>query len=335
MSLAWTPFHARLHRILKQRQLLEPGQRVLVAVSGGQDSLCLIQVLLDLQPKWDWDLAIAHCDHCWRSDSGANAEYIEWLAQHWGLPYFLQTALWAVRSEAEAREWRYSALAEVAKRHGYPTVATGHTASDRAETLLYNLLRGSGMDGLQALIWQRPVSPKVQLVRPLLEFTRTETAQFCQERELRIWEDHTNQDLKYARNRIRHELLPYLQTHFNPQVESLLAHTAELLQADVEYLEAAAHALLQQSQSTQETDMANQLGLNRRILQSAPRALQRRVVRLFLQHTLPRMPAFEDIEKLIALIPAPNRTQTDPFPGGAIARVEGDWIWLTQTMGTA
>ena len=82
------------------------------------------------------------------------------------------------------------------------------------------------------------------LVRPLLEFTRAQTAQFCQDLQLAVWEDATNQDLEYARNRIRQELLPYLQTHFNPQVESALSQTAELLQAEEEYLEQAAHQLL-------------------------------------------------------------------------------------------
>jgi tRNA(Ile)-lysidine synthase len=224
-------------------------------------------------------------------------------------------------------------LAEIAEQHKYSAVVTGHTASDRAETLLYNLLRGSGMDGLQALTWKRSLSHGVQLVRPLLEFARGETAQFCQERDLQVWEDSTNQDLGYARNRIRQELLPYLQAHFNPQVESTLAQTAELLQAEVEYLETVARELLQQAQLPQQTGRTGQPGLNQRVLQSAPLALQRRVVRLFLQQALPSMPSFQDIEKLTNLIPAPNRSQTDPFPGGEIARVEGDWIWMTELEG--
>jgi tRNA(Ile)-lysidine synthase len=306
---------------------------VLVAVSGGQDSLCLVRLLLDLQPKWDWQLAIAHCDHRWRSDSGANAEYVASLAQEWSLPCHLETAKQIAHSEAEARQWRYGMLAEIAEQHKYSAVVTGHTASDRAETLLYNLLRGSGMDGLQALTWKRSLSQGVQLVRPLLEFARGETAQFCQERDLQVWEDSTNQDLGYARNRIRQELLPYLQAHFNPQVESTLAQTAELLQAEVEYLETVARELLQQAQLPQQTGRTGQPGLNQRVLQSAPLALQRRVVRLFLQQALPSMPSFQDIEKLTNLIPAPNRSQTDPFPGGEIARVEGDWIWMTELEG--
>ena len=321
-SPLWTTLHAHLHHTLKERRLLERGQRVLVAVSGGQDSLCLVKLLLDLQPKWGWQLAIAHCNHRWRADADANANYVQHLAHSWQLPYYQQTAETVTTSEAAARQWRYDALTAIAQQHAYGCLVTGHTASDRAETLLYNLMRGSGADGLQALVWQRPLASAVQLVRPLLATTRAETGQFCQATQLQVWDDTTNYNLAYARNRIRQELLPYLQTHFNPQTEHALAQTAELLQADVAYLEAQAAVLLQQVQHP------DRPGLNRSLLQIAALALQRRTVRQFLQHTLPCTPNFDHIEKLVSLITAPNRSQTDPFPGGAIAYVEDHWIWL-------
>ncbi len=318
----WTPLHDRLHRTLKERSLLEKGDRVLVAVSGGQDSLCLIKLLLDLQPKWNWQLAIVHCDHRWRSDSSQNAEFVSALAQSWQVPFYLEIASQISASEAEARQWRYECLTKIAQTDEFATIVTGHTASDRAETLLYNLMRGSGADGLQALSWNRLLTPTLNLVRPLLDVTRAETAQFCQDADLQIWEDTTNRDLTYARNRIRQELLPYLQTHFNPQVEQNLAQTAELLVAEVEYLEAIASELREKATSV------NHLALNRSLLRSSPLALQRRVVRQFLQKTLTFSPNFDHIEKMTALIVAPNRSRTDPFPGGAIAEVKGDWIWL-------
>ncbi|NJN59102.1 MAG: tRNA lysidine(34) synthetase TilS [Leptolyngbyaceae cyanobacterium SL_5_9] len=337
--MPWTPIHASVHRTIRARNLLQKSQRLLVAVSGGQDSLCLVRLLLDLQPKWNWTLAIAHCNHRWRVDSSANADYVEQLAQGWEVPYFGVAAVNSPTSEAAAREWRYGALAEVAQKQGYAAVVTGHTASDRAETLLYNLIRGSGADGLQALTWQRELNPNLHLVRPLLEITRAETAQFCQTAQLRVWQDSTNQDLHYARNRIRQELLPYLKTHFNPQVEQALSQTAELLRGDIDYLETAATALRQQAttaklsasaQTSAQTSLQQgaEHRLNRLVLKSAHSALQRRVMRQWLQQALPEAPNFDQIEKLTALISAPNRTQTDPFPGGAIATVQGDWICL-------
>jgi tRNA(Ile)-lysidine synthase len=335
----WTPLHAKIHRTIRSRHLFEPNQRLLVAVSGGQDSLCLVKLLLDLQPKWGWHLGIAHCDHRWRPDSQANAQHVENLAKSWEISFYLETAIEALNSEAAARNWRYQALNAIALEHNYNYIVTGHTKSDRAETLLYNLMRGTGADGLQALTWQRPLTDNILLVRPLLEITRTQTGDFCQDFQLPIWEDSTNEDLKYTRNRIRVELLPYLQENFNPQVESALAQTAELLQAEVEYLEQAADRLRCEAMSGGDGEMGRQgdkemgrqeeilpLKLNRRILQKAPLALQRRVMRYCLQQILPCAPSFEQIEKLTALITAPNRSQTDPFPGGAIAKVENDWI---------
>ncbi len=359
----WTHLHAQLHRTLLQRQILPSNQRLLVAVSGGQDSLCLIKLLLDLQPKWGWNLAIAHCDHRWRSDSQSNANHVENLAKNLGISYYLQTASDIPKTEAAARQWRYQALTEIAlakpaptgatptKRiaRNYPYIVTGHTASDRAETLLYNLIRGSGADGLSALTWTRPLadlrwrSPRrgsdnldenpqsqIYLVRPLLEITRSQTGQFCQQQKLPIWEDSTNQDLKYARNRIRSQLLPYLETHFNPKAQQALAQTAELLRADVEYLQLAASDLLQQAISpigdSPQVKIQLPVKLNRPILREAPLALQRRAMRQVLLQILPCAPSFHSVEKLTSLIVAPNRSQTDPFPGGAIARVEHPWI---------
>lgn len=335
----WTPLHARLHRTFRSRQLLPKGHRAIVAVSGGQDSLCLLRLLLDLQPKWNWHLAVAHCDHRWRSDSSLNAAYVEELAQAWKVPYYQATAPDLPPTEAAAREWRYQALANIALTHHYTCVVTGHTQSDRAETLLYNLLRGSGTDGLQALTWARDLIPGIRLIRPLLEVTRSETAEFCQTANLKIWEDLTNQDWRYTRNRIRQELIPYLQTHFNPQVEQALAQTGEVLRADLAYLEEVTDQWWQQvvrresKEEVQPEEWKKQADdgcwqVNRAQVKQAPLAIQRRLLRRLLLQVLPSAPNFEQIEKLVHLLSAPNRSQTDPFPGGAIAQVVGDWILL-------
>ncbi|NER00405.1 MAG: tRNA lysidine(34) synthetase TilS [Cyanothece sp. SIO2G6] len=356
MTSPWTPLHAQLHQVLRSRSLIAKGQRVLVAVSGGQDSLCLARLLLDLQAHWAWDLAIAHCNHRWRSDADANANYVATLAEAWDIPFHTATIedsqRTTIATEAGARTWRYRVLTEMAIAHHYSIVATGHTASDRAETLLYNLMRGSGADGLQALMWQRSLHAEVQLVRPLLFMTRAETGQFCQKADLKPWLDSTNNDWRYARNRIRQDLLPYLQGHFNPRVEQTLAQTAEILQADVAYLDAEANKLwgkavyavsspaldtdavrlkhetqpMAQNPKSKIQNPKSKIWINRKVLVTAPLALQRRVMRRCLQQILPKSPSFDHVEKLTALITAPNRSQTDPFPGGAIAKAKDDWI---------
>jgi tRNA(Ile)-lysidine synthase len=318
----WGEPQAKLHGTLRSRQLLPQGARILVAVSGGQDSLALTQLLLDLQSRWGWDLSVAHCNHRWRSDADANAEHVAALAQGWGLGYWSVTASVAPQGEAAARQWRYSELTHLAKTHHYSYIITGHTASDRAETLLYNLLRGSGTDGLQALTWQRPLGPDLQLIRPLLNWDRTETAEFCQSRHLPIWEDSTNSNLTYARNRLRLEVLPQLRQHLNPQADRHLAQTAELLSADVAYLETLA-------QEAYDRALLDSQSLDRQVLRNLPLALQRRVFRRLLQQNH-LTPSFHHLEKLLPLITAPNHTRSDPFPGGTIAQVVGSTIVLTQ-----
>ncbi len=327
----WSPLHAQIHGTLRRRRLLSKGDRLLIAVSGGQDSLCLARIILDLQPKWDWTVAIAHCDHRWRDDSAANAAAVAELAGQWHCPFMQRVAQRPLSGEAAARQWRYQALQHMAEGSQYPHLLTGHTQSDRAETLLYNLIRGAGADGLQALSWQRSLSPQLTLTRPLLEISRQQTGDFCQQQQLPIWWDSSNEDHNYARNRLRLELLPYLEQQFHPQVSANLAQTAELLRADVAYLNQQAQQLLDQALDEKALDekASEENALNRCPLQDAPLALQRRALRLYLKSRLQRDPSFAHIEKLHALIDAPNRTQSDPFPGGAIARVSHPWIhWL-------
>lgn len=316
----WTLLHARLHQTLRQRNLLPKQATILMAISGGQDSLCLGKLLLDLQSKWSWQIAIAHCDHHWSSDAGI-AEHVRQVAHNWQIPIYFKEARALKETEAAARKWRYRALIEIAREQDFEYIVTGHTKSDRAETFLYNLIRGAGADGISSLSWQRFLTNRIQLVRPLLNVSRPETLEFCQQFQLPIWFDAVNDNPKYARNRIRQDLIPYLQSNFNPQVENSLAQTAELLRADVEYLEDKAQKLLDRVVSSDKEQ------LNRILLRKAPLALQRRVIRQFLPPIIGKNPNYEQIEAVVNLITAPNKSRTSSLPGNAIAEVRGDWIF--------
>ncbi len=321
-SVNWTPLHAKVHQTLGQRQLLPQGARVLLAVSGGQDSVCLLKLLSDLQSYWHWSVAIAHCDHRWSSDQGISA-HVEQLATTFALPFYLKvTSQTLPEKEASARVWRYQALAEIALSQGFTHVVTGHTQSDRAETILYNLIRGSGTTGLGSLSWVRPLTPGVNLVRPLLNVGRNETYQFCQELALPIWEDRVNRDLKFTRNRIRQQLIPYLQKDFNPQVETHLAQTAELLKTETDFLSEITEKVFQIVLTP------TQDGLNRFLLRENHLAIQRRVIQRFLTEILPKSPNFAQIEAVVNLLNAPNRSKTASFPGGNYLEVDHDFIVL-------
>ena len=317
--MPWTSLHSQLHQSLIDRQLLPTGAKVLIGVSGGQDSLCLGQLLRDLQSRWKWQLAVAHCDHGWLQDIGI-ADRVEQVTTKWMLPFHCETTANLPETEAAAREWRYQALVRIAVQTGSTYLVTAHTQTDRAETFLYNLVRGAGADGLCAMNWHRQLTPTIKLVRPMLEINRTQTGEFCQEYQLPVWEDAYNHDLKYARNRLRKEIIPRLAADLNPQVESHLAHTAELLRADVEYLESLARDWYQQAIDEQGVK------LDRVVLQSIPLSIQRRVIRQFLAQSLAKMPNFSQIEATIVLINAPNRTRTSTFSDGLAAEVYGKWI---------
>ena len=317
--MPWTPLHSQLHQCPIDRQLLPIGANILLAVSGGQDSLCLGQLLRDLQSRWQWQLAIAHCDHGWAQDIGI-AERVAQVTARWMLPFHCETTANLPETEAAAREWRYQALLRIAQTTGSNYLVTAHTQTDRAETLLYNLVRGAGADGLCAMSWQRQLTPEISLIRPLLAVNRAQTGEFCREYLLPVWEDAYNQNLKYARNRLRLEIMPQLAADFNPQVESHLARTAELLRADVEYLESVAREWYQQALDERGVK------IDRLMLKSIALSLQRRVIRQFLAQALGKMPTFSQIENTILLINAPNRTRTSTFSHGLAAEVSGKWI---------
>ncbi|MGK7886511.1 MAG: tRNA lysidine(34) synthetase TilS [Crocosphaera sp.] len=320
----WTPLHARVHQTLKDSLILPQESNLLIAVSGGQDSLCLLKLMIDLQSKWGWNIAIAHCDHGWASDLGI-ANHVQELANNWNIPFYLKVAQSMKETEATARKWRYKSLVEIAEEYKFSEIVTGHTLSDRSETLLYNLIRGAGSNGLGALTWKRPLSNNINLVRPLLKVSRTETLEFCQQFALPIWEDAANANLDYARNRIRQELLPYLKENFNPNVETNLSQTSEVLKAESDYLEAEANKILLAAFNN------NNSKLNRDILKGIPLALQRRVIRQFLAKIMVTKPNFEQIEETVNLIDAPRKSRTSSFPGKIMLEVEENYLVKKRT----
>jgi tRNA(Ile)-lysidine synthase len=295
----------KLQVSLAREQLLPVGAKVLIAVSGGQDSLCLGQLLVDLQDRWQWQLAIGHCDHGWSADEGI-ADRVREVAQTWQLPYYCWNAQNLAETEANARHWRYAALVAMAATRGYQYVVTGHTQSDVAETLLYNLVRGAGGEGLSSLRAVRYLTPAVALVRPLLEIDRQTTAEFCMVRQLPVWQDYYNDQPRYARNRMR-SWLGQLQLQFHPQVTAHLAQTAQILAAESDYLQELALATYQIAYFCPNR-------LDRQALSGLPLALQRRVVRIFLQnHGLAT--SFVAIEQVTDLISAARGSRSSSVRG--------------------
>ncbi len=232
----------RAARTITRYSMFQPDQRVGVAVSGGADSVCLLHVLRELAPRWNVRLTVLHLDHQLRGEeSRQDAAFVRDLAASLGLPFELrETGVAALaRSsgdnlEQAARAARLEFFASAMQAGTVDRIATGHTRSDQAETVLFRFLRGSGTAGLAGI---RPVTED-GLVRPLIEIDRADVEQYLTERGIPWRTDSTNASEAFARNRIRHSLLPQLTRDWNPAMRATLAHTADWAQAEEAYWEA-------------------------------------------------------------------------------------------------
>jgi tRNA(Ile)-lysidine synthase len=235
-------------RYIARRELIGSGDAVVLSVSGGADSLTLLHVLSELAPRRKWRLHVAHLDHGLRGAEGsADRAFVGDEAARLGLPFVSahqDIASFARRRrlslEAAGREIRYCFIEQVARIVGAERVATGHTASDQAETVLLNLIRGAGSDGLAGMAPSRSLSGgPVRLVRPLLCLTRSDTETYCAVNGLRPRQDPTNRSTDFRRNFLRHRILPLLR-EANPRVEASLARAAHALRLDASALRAQA-----------------------------------------------------------------------------------------------
>jgi tRNA(Ile)-lysidine synthase len=235
--------------------LFDAGDTVVIGVSGGPDSLTLLHVLRRLRDELQIDLRVAHLDHAIRPESGADAEFVADLAAQWGLPVTVERQDVPAQAEAEsfaieqaARRARYRFLARVATDVGARTVAVGHNADDQVETVLMHLIRGSGLAGLRGMQPRSPyplalgehaardAADRLVLARPLLEVPRAEIEDYVAEHGLLPRFDRSNLDTTYFRNRLRHELIPELET-YNPNIREVLRRTARVIADEHDYLQ--------------------------------------------------------------------------------------------------
>lgn len=274
--------------ILRDQCRLDPKRLIVVAVSGGPDSLCL----MDLLRQAGYPLIVAHFNHKLRENSDLEANTVEQTAARLGLLSVIESAdvrAYAAKNklslEEAARALRYRFLFTVARQHAAQAVAVGHTADDQVETVLMHFLRGAGLNGLKGMAYRTVLSVfdvEIPLVRPLLDVWREETVVYCAGRGLRPQYDPSNDSVNFLRNRIRHLLIPVLET-YNPKFRAAIWRSAQLLNADYEILtravdEAWKRALLSESNALVVFDAAVMaefpVGLQRYLFRRAIESIQ-------------------------------------------------------------
>lgn len=299
---------------------------VVAGVSGGADSVALLLALDELikANKLNLRIVVAHLDHRLRKESVNDARWVKELATRLGLEASIKRVpvkSLARRSsdnlEQAARLARYKWFAEVAQKRGANLVLTAHTMDDQAETVLLNLLRGSGTDGLSGMESVRPLNAagKTMLARPLLAWAaRRDTEGFCHARGIDFRHDEMNEDVAFARVRVRRQLLPMMQS-FNPRISEALARTAELLRDDSRALDSAAQRLLELS--TENSVKRPQLRTD--LLADAPPALRRRALRLWLEQRRGDLRRLElvHVRAVESLVTQNRGGRTIELPGGA------------------
>ncbi len=260
---------------IQRRKLLPRGRKVLVAVSGGADSMVLLDVLQALARQHHWQVLVAHFNHQLRGAAADTDErWVKRAAAKLGLKYCggrADVGQFAAQSklsvEMAARKLRHEFLAATARKHKIPVVALAHHADDQVELFFLRLLRGSGGDGLSGMKWRSlsPAGRDITLIRPLLAFTKAELLDHARENKIRFRDDATNFSPDFLRNRIRNELLPLLQAAYQPGLNKTVLRLMEIVGAEAGFAADAAKSWMAQPVKPFAT---LPVAVQRRILQS-------------------------------------------------------------------
>lgn len=277
----------KLRATIRAHELVKRGDTLVVGVSGGPDSLTLLHALRMLAPEWELKLHVAHLNHQLRgADADADEQFVVWLVREWGLP--VANASWDVRGYAEesglsieeaARNLRYQFLLGVAKQVNASAIAVAHNADDQVETILLHFLRGAGLAGLRGMEYESSIQSSVvgsqnRLIRPLLDVTREEIEAYCEENGLEPRRDESNLDTTILRNRLRHEVIPYLES-INPNLREVMRHSALSVADDYAYIQQNVLGIF--DRMTRATDDA--FVFDRKWFRALPVNLQRGVLR--------------------------------------------------------
>lgn len=318
----------KVKQTIQKHGMINRGDRVLAAVSGGADSVCLFHILYRLEQELGFTLTVAHLNHGLREAAAADEEFVKQFCKLHGVPCYSKTE--DVRRYAEekgrtleeaGRELRYRFFHETAKNIGAACIVTAHNQNDNAETVLLNLLRGTGIDGLCGIPYVRDD----KVMRPLLTVSRTEIEAYCEENELVYRTDESNADNSFTRNRVRNELIPFLQERFNPSIIEGLTAMTESISEDAEFLDSYARRLFERLDSPM--PKRTPVMLHMESLALVQPSVQVRLIRLALQKANASCGEIgkKHLSAVLALLDKQTGSGVD-LPGGMRAEVRYGWL---------
>jgi tRNA(Ile)-lysidine synthase len=287
LPLSKTTMQPHSHKLLEKveqtilsQNMLKKGDRILTAVSGGPDSVALLHLLLRLAPKWELKIGVAHLNHCLRgAESDRDAEFVADLAAKLNLPCYSDAidvrgdpAFLKLSLEATARNIRYDFFDRICRRSGYGKIALGHQRNDNAELMLMFLFRGSGLMGFSGI----PPAREGRIVRPLIETDRNELVAFLNENAISYQIDKSNRDMRFLRNRIRNEMIPYIQACYNPGIVGTLNRFSKIVRSENEWMDEIIQPIFENALVS--TDK-QRLVLSISAFSEFPQAVRRRVIR--------------------------------------------------------
>ena len=321
---------------IEKHDMIQPNDKIVVGVSGGADSVCLLFLLLEYSKKIPVTLNVIHVNHGIRKDAQADASYVQTLCEQHHISCRVVNADVPERARLEkcseedaGRRVRYEAFEDFAKENGASKIAVAHHGDDNAETILHHLFRGSGLSGLCGIAPVRSLDKNgcMQIIRPLLCLERREIEEYLQEKEILWCTDYTNETDDYTRNKIRHHILPYAEQNIGQGVTARMCKTAELLQETESFMEQQTKEALQKCQKP--ADNRERFVLERECFLGIHPALQSRILMGLAKELSPTgkdisLVHVEDMRKVIAQ----EGNHSVDLPFGIVVRRQYDEVIL-------
>ena len=228
-------------KTIETYNLIEMNDKIVIGVSGGPDSICLLHVLYGLKEKLGIEIVVAHVNHMLRDVADLETEYVQNFCKKLGIECYVKKAdileiskTQKKGTEEVGRQVRYDFFDEVAKKTNSNKIATAHNSNDRAETVILNILRGSGLSGLKGI---EPIRDN-KYIRPLINTDRQDIENYCNDNKLEPKYDKTNNENIYTRNKVRNTVIPYIKKEFNPNIIKTINRLSSLATEENEYLQA-------------------------------------------------------------------------------------------------